>query len=61
MKLKKKMNLIKSPPKITNRNIKEWGPNAKLKNKRGNNINWFKGKIKKKIKHFIEEIKKTLN
>jgi hypothetical protein len=41
------MNLIKSPPKKTNRNRKEWGSNAKLKNKKGDNINWFKGKIKK--------------
>jgi hypothetical protein len=28
------MNLIKSPPKKTNRNRKEWGSNAKLKNKK---------------------------
>jgi len=41
------MNLIKGTKTKQNSNIKEWGPNAKQKNKGENNINWFKGKNEK--------------
>jgi hypothetical protein len=51
--------LIKSPPKKTNRNRKEWGSNAKLKNKKEITLIDSRVKLKKKIKHFIKEIKKN--
>jgi len=61
--IEKKIEFDKKSPKTKiNRNINEWGPNAKLKNKRGNNINWLNDKIKKKFKHFTKELKtKTQN
>jgi len=42
--------LIKEPKTKQNSNIKEWGLNAKQKNKGENNINWVKDKNEKNEK-----------